>query len=56
VIVSSARPLRCIVLHGNEEPEIIACSQIVLLSVTNGLELFKAFFKYFREVDDSVQQ
>lgn len=26
------------------------------LLVTNGLELFKAFFKYFRDVDDSVQQ
>jgi hypothetical protein len=25
-------------------------------SVTNGLELFKAFFVHFREVDDSLEQ
>jgi hypothetical protein len=25
-------------------------------TVTNGLALFKAFFKIFREVDDDVQQ
>jgi hypothetical protein len=24
--------------------------------VTNGLELFKAFFVHFREVDDSLEQ
>ena len=27
-----------------------------ILVVTNGLNLFKAYFQYFREVDDSVEQ
>mmetsp|Transcript_32061 Transcript_32061/g.91457 ORF Transcript_32061/g.91457 Transcript_32061/m.91457 type:complete len:512 (+) Transcript_32061:134-1669(+) len=30
--------------------------QMGICDLTNGLALFKAFFKYFREVDDSVQQ
>lgn len=30
--------------------------QMGICDLTNGLQLFKAFFKYFREVDESVQQ
>jgi hypothetical protein len=54
--VHSRSYLLCVILTYCAVLASPLCSRFLVAKVTNGLALFKAFFKHFREVDESIDQ